>query len=189
MCVLLWDVSSSHFLLTSSAGLWPPLGEVLIGDQCNVYDPVFPLAQFHCSRRFSKGSNSIFNIFFPPVRDLIPSPQGFFLGTLLPRDCCFSFLDESWGRPSLRASVHFFSLQSSGNTWRCSLHGPVGPASGGRDAEWSSSEGLYGEPKYLIFCGQERLPFKAGVITQFSEFLISTPTQSASYVANDTSQN
>lgn len=25
--------------------LWPPLGEVLTGDQCSVYDPVFPLAQ------------------------------------------------------------------------------------------------------------------------------------------------
>lgn len=62
-------------------------------------------------------------------------------------------------------------------------------SSGGRDAEWSSYEDLYGERKYLILCEQEWLSFKAGVITQFSDFLKSTPTQSASYVANDTSQN
>lgn len=36
-----------------------------------------PLVQFHGSSQFSKDTKSTLNIFFPPVRDLIPIPRGF----------------------------------------------------------------------------------------------------------------
>lgn len=86
-----------------------------------------PLAQFHCSSRFSKETNSIFLTFSSlPFVIQYRFLRVFLLGAFLPQDC-FSVLDETWGRSSLRASVYFVSLQSSGNTCRFSFHGPKGP--------------------------------------------------------------
>lgn len=144
MCVPLWDVSFNHFLLTSSSSSGLPLERSwqVTSAACMI---LFSHWLNSCTKRSSKGTDSIFDIFFPPVRDLIPSPQGFFLGTFLPRDCCFSVRDESWGWPSLRASVHFFSLQSSGNTWKCSLHGPMGPCLRGEGMQSEAGTRIYTE--------------------------------------------
>lgn len=158
MCVPLWDVSFNYFLLTSllralasprrGPGGWP-LWHL---KSCFPYLRT-PLVQFHGSSQLSKDMKSTLNIFFPPVRDLIPFLRVFLLGAFLPHDCCFSVLDGSWGRSSLRASVYFFSLHSSGNTWRFSLHGPRGPC--------LRREGMQSEAVTRIYTKKRSISFSA----------------------------